>query len=89
MMLYSSSMRARIIMDSPVQIPPDSILDDALIRQLLGIKADQLARARRAGELRFSRRGGRHFYIGKDVQQWIAGGADRDQPAVLDQGVGS
>jgi hypothetical protein len=60
-------------MTEPCTIPPDAILDDSAVRHALGIHPDQLARARRRGGLRYSRRGGRNYYLGRWLLDWLTG----------------
>jgi hypothetical protein len=67
-------------MTEPCLILPDAILDDGVLRHLLDIHPDQIARARRSGELKYSRRGGRFFYVGQWVLDWLAGGVDQVAP---------
>jgi hypothetical protein len=49
---------------------------------LLGLKPDHLGRARRNGELRFSRRGSKHFYIGSWVMDWLKADGARKKGVV-------
>jgi hypothetical protein len=64
------------IMTEPCLLSPDAIYDDLLLRQVLGLHLDQIARARRSGELRHSKRGGRYFYRGDWVIGWLTGDGD-------------
>jgi hypothetical protein len=64
-------------MTEPARIEPDAIYDDGSLRLSLGLTAATLARARRRGELRSTRKGARTLYIGRWVLAWLAGeGAD-------------
>ena len=58
-------------MAGPCRIDPKAIYDDPAICTLLGLKPDHLAHARRRGELRHSRKGGKTFYIGMWVLEWL------------------
>jgi hypothetical protein len=58
-------------MTSAVPIDPQAIYDDGALHCELGISAAALARARRTGELRFTRKGKRTLYLGQWVLDWI------------------
>jgi hypothetical protein len=56
----------------PVIIEPDAVYDDLALRVALGVGASTVARARRRGELRYTRKGGRTLYLGAWVLNWLA-----------------
>jgi hypothetical protein len=58
-------------MIEPVRIEPDSLYDDGALHQSLGLTPATLAAARRAGSLRFSRKGKRIFYKGEWIADWL------------------
>jgi hypothetical protein len=58
-------------MATPIQIDPVSIYDDTLLSTLLGVSAQTLARARRGGDLRYTRKGQRILYLGAWVLAWL------------------
>jgi hypothetical protein len=58
-------------MQEQVSIAPDGIYDDGALYLALGLTPATLARARRSGELRFTRKGKRTLYIGQWVLDWI------------------
>jgi hypothetical protein len=58
-------------MTSAVPIDPQAVYDDGALHFLLGLSSAALARARRAGELRFTRKGKRTLYLGQWVLDWI------------------
>jgi hypothetical protein len=60
-------------MPGPIQIDPDGIYTDGCLRLLLGVTSATLARARRHGHLRYSRRGKQVFYVGRWVLEWLLG----------------
>jgi hypothetical protein len=62
----------------PYVISPDALYDDAALSKALGIRPGSLDRARKNGELRFTKRGGRVLYLGRWVQDWLT----REEPAV-------
>ena len=57
--------------DQPITIVPEALYTDESLQQLLGIGPGHLAAARRSGALRFVERGGRRFYAGRAVRQWL------------------
>jgi hypothetical protein len=58
-------------MIEPVTIALDGLYDDTSLHEALGLTPTALASARRAGTLRYSRRGKRTFYLGKWVLAWL------------------
>jgi hypothetical protein len=58
-------------MATAVSIDPTGIYDDPLLCDLLGVGAQTLARARRSGELRYTRKGQRVLYLGEWVLEWL------------------
>jgi len=58
-------------MVTPALIEPRGIYDDGALVLALGIPSATLIRARRAGHLRYSRKGKRVFYVGQWVLDWI------------------
>jgi hypothetical protein len=56
---------------STIRIEPDDIYDDDLLSLSLGVSAQTLARARREGELRHTRKGNRILYLGRWVLDWL------------------
>ena len=65
-------------MENSFLIEPDGIYDDGSLHLALGVTPATLARARRSGELRFSRKGKRTFYLGKWVLDWIQADARQE-----------
>ena len=58
-------------MIEPVKIDPDALYDDGSIRLSLGLSTSAVERARKRGELRSTRRGGRPLYLGRWIQEWL------------------
>jgi hypothetical protein len=58
-------------MTAAVLIDPNAVLDDGALLMQLGITSATLARARKAGKLRFSRQGKRVLYLGCWVLDWL------------------
>jgi hypothetical protein len=58
-------------MVSPVSIDPQAVYDDGALHCELGLSSAALARARRAGELRYVRKGNRTLYLGEWVLEWL------------------
>ena len=56
--------------DVPV-IHPNAVYDDGQLRICLDLPGATLARERRAGRLRFARKGNRIFYLGRWVLDWL------------------
>jgi hypothetical protein len=57
----------------PVRIDPDAWYTDADLRLILRLPGATLRRARRAGELRHTRRGITIWHRGVWVNQWLSG----------------
>ena len=62
-----------------IQIDPAGIYDDTLLYSALGVSTQTLTRARKAGELRYTRKGQRILYLGRWVLAWL----DCDRPVAL------
>ena len=60
-------------MPGTIQIDPQTIFTDGGLRLLLGLPSATLARARREGRLRYTRRGKQIFYTGEWVVDWLVG----------------
>ena len=58
-------------MQQQVSIAPDGVYDDGALFLALGLTPATLAQARRAGQLRFSRKGKRTLYLGRWILDWI------------------
>jgi hypothetical protein len=58
-------------MIEPVRIEPEAVYDDGALRQALGMTGAALAAARRAGSLRYTRKGKRIYYKGAWVSDWL------------------
>jgi hypothetical protein len=69
-------------MATAVSIDPAGIYDGPLLCDLLGVSAQTLARARRSGELRYTRKGQRILYLGEWVLEWLR--AERCKEVVTD-----
>jgi hypothetical protein len=54
-----------------IRIDPDGLYDDDLLYAALELSAATLARARRAGRLRYTRQGRRILYLGRWVMGWL------------------
>ena len=67
-------------MHRPISIQPDAFYDDATLNRDAGIRFASLARARKSGELRSTRRGGRVLYLGQWVIDWLASDPSISQP---------
>ena len=71
-------------MQEPISIKPDAVYDDGALYLSLGLTPAALAKARRGGELRFTRQGKRTLYLGQWVLDWLRHSA---QAADTRQGV--
>jgi hypothetical protein len=58
-------------MIEPVRIEPEALYDDGALHVVLGLTDTTLANARRAGTLRFTRRGRRTLYFGRWFVAWL------------------
>jgi hypothetical protein len=54
-----------------LSLDPDAVFDDGSLCQALGLTLATLARARREGRLRYTRKGKRVLYLGQWVKEWI------------------
>jgi hypothetical protein len=54
-----------------IRIDPQGIYDDLALYKALGLSPQTLSRARRAGELRYTRKGQRILYVGAWVMKWL------------------
>lgn len=66
-------------MVSAYVIPDDSIFDDEGLTKTLGIRFGSIEKARKAGELKYTRRGGRILYLGRWVKDWLTH-EEQEQP---------
>lgn len=64
-------------MTTPVKLDSDAFYDDSAIRHALGIRSSALAKGRKSGQLRSTRKGGRVLYQGRWLESWLT--ADTDQ----------
>jgi hypothetical protein len=53
------------------RIDPDSLYDESAIILALDLSSATLARARRTGALRYTRKGRRVFYLGSWLLDWL------------------
>ena len=67
-----------------VEIDPERIYDDDSLFAALELRQATLARARRFGELRFTRKGQRTLYLGRWILEWLASDAGRCGNGVAD-----
>jgi hypothetical protein len=58
-------------MSEPFKIDPDALYDERILRDSLGFKAGSLFRARKSGDLKFTRKGGTIVYLGQWVLDWL------------------
>ena len=58
-------------MTQPVKIDPDALYDDGSLSVALGLRANTIDKARKSGELRSTKRGGRPLYLGRWVHEWL------------------
>jgi len=56
-------------------IEATAVYDDSALSIALGVSAESLTRARKAGDLRFTRQGRRILYLGKWILDWLEAGA--------------
>jgi hypothetical protein len=59
-----------------VHLTPDAVYDDGALYCALGLTAAALARARRSGQLRYTRQGNRILYLGQWVVSWLRASAE-------------
>jgi hypothetical protein len=59
-------------MISPALIDPAAVYDDGAVVLTLDLSSATLARARRDGRLRFTRKGRRVLYMGQWLLDWLA-----------------
>jgi hypothetical protein len=71
-MLFSDSKNEGSMTTASIPtINPTGIYDDALLRDVLGVSGQTLARARRDGQLRFTQKGKRTLHLGSWVLAWL------------------
>jgi hypothetical protein len=58
-------------MSGPYTIDAEALYDDATLCRTIGLKINSLDRARKNGELRYTKRGGRVLYLGAWVHDWL------------------
>lgn len=58
-------------MSGPYTIASEAWYDDRALCHSLGLKAGAIERARRGGELKSTRRGGKVLYLGAWVMAWL------------------
>jgi hypothetical protein len=58
-------------MHEPVSIQSKAVYDDGALFLSLGLTPAALSKARRGGELRFTRQGKRTLYLGQWVLDWL------------------
>jgi hypothetical protein len=58
-----------------VSLDANAVYDDGALYCALGLSAAALARARRNGELRYTRQGKRVLYLGEWVLDWLRSAA--------------
>ena len=61
-------------MQQQVSIAPDGVYDDGALYLAPGLSPATLSKARRSGQLRFTRKGKRTLYLGRWVLDWIEAG---------------
>jgi hypothetical protein len=59
--------------DEPYRIEENAWYDDYTASRLLGLRYGPLEKARKAGALRFTKRGGRVLYLGRWIADWLTG----------------
>ena len=67
-------------------IDPNGVYEEGSVSLALDIPLATLARARRAGELRFVRRGRRVFYTGRNLFAWLDPGLAQDHGREVTRG---
>jgi hypothetical protein len=58
-------------MIEPIKIDCNALYDVASIRLNLGLSTSAVDKARKSGELKSTRRGGRQLYLGRWIQEWL------------------
>jgi hypothetical protein len=58
-------------MQEPISIKPDAVYDDGSLYLSIELTPAALAKARRTGELRYTRQGKRTLYLGQWVLDWL------------------
>jgi hypothetical protein len=61
------------------RIDPDALYDEGALILAMDLSSATLARARRTGALRFTRKGHRTFYLGRWLLDWLTGEASAPQ----------
>lgn len=62
-------------------IEADAVYDNPALQAILGMGPDALSAARKHGDLRFTRKGRRIFYLGQWILDWLEGDAQHRHPA--------
>lgn len=65
-------------MHDVVRLEQSGVYDDGSLQLLLGLSPSSLAAARRAGSLRYCRKGRRILYLGRWVLEWIDTSQERE-----------
>ena len=52
-------------------INPKAVYDDSSLEVAIGIGSATLARARKSGDLRYTRKGSRILYLGQWIMDWL------------------
>ena len=68
-------------MSGPYTITPEALYDDFALCKSLGLRVGSLEKARKVGELRFTRKGGRVLYLGQWVHDWLTRDAAPEREA--------
>lgn len=66
-------------MRQPVQIQSGLFYDFESLNAVLGLKRGAVERARRDGDLRSTRRGGRVLFLGQWVIDWLTAGESEEE----------
>jgi hypothetical protein len=69
-------------MPTTFKIDPDEVYDTGAVVLGLDLPSSTLARARRAGSLRYSRKGRRVFYMGQWLLDWLTCDTSNPQEVV-------
>ncbi len=62
-------------MTAPASIDPNGIYDDEAASRTLGLRRSAVALARRRGELKAVKRGGKYLIKGSWLEAWLVGDA--------------